>query len=104
MRPQPSEERNNYWLSHCGWCDCELDDEGPRMAAHGKFRNLKDYRKNEGLVVQFYLANGRPVLAYVVTRNSPAKKEGKEVVFQVCSERCREELCAAMKSELELFG
>ena len=74
------------------------------MSAHGKFRNLKDYRKNEGLVVKFYLASGRPVLAYVVKKNSPAKKEGKEVIFQVCSERCREELCAAMKSELELFG
>jgi len=103
MRNRPSEERNNYWISHCGWCDRELDEEGPRIATHAKFREPKDYRKNEGLVVEFTLATGRPVLAYVVTRNSPAKREGKEVLFQVCSERCKEELTTAMKAELDLF-
>jgi hypothetical protein len=56
-------------------------------------------------VVSFTLADaGRTVVAYVVTRDSPAKKEGKEVLFQVSSDRCGLELTAAMNKEMNLFS
>jgi hypothetical protein len=34
-------------------------------------------------------------------RDSPAKKEGKEVLFQVCSDRCGDELAVEMNNEMK---
>ena len=56
-------------------------------------------------MVSFTFADvGRAVVAYVVTRDSPAKKEGKEVLFQVCSDRCGLALTAAMNKEMNLLS
>ena len=56
-------------------------------------------------MVSFAFADaGRTVTAYVVTRDSPAKKEGKDVIFQVCSDRCGLELRAAMCKEMNLLS
>ena len=79
-----------------------MDPEGERIAIKARFRDQKEYRKNEGKVLSFTLADaGRTVMAYVVTSDSPAKKEGKEVIFQVCSDRCGDELAVAMNKENE---
>jgi hypothetical protein len=92
------------WLGHCGWCNRRMDEEGERFAIKARFRDQKEYRKNEGKVVSFTLADaGRTVMAYIVTRDSPAKKEGKEVIFQVCSDRCGDELTIAMNKEMNLL-
>ena len=69
------------------------------------FVDVADYRKNEGRIVSFALADaGRTVVAYVVTRDSPAKKEDKEVIFQVCSDGCGLELTTAMSKEMDLLS
>jgi hypothetical protein len=61
-----------------------MGEEGERIAINARFRDKKYYRKHEGMMVSFVLADAaRTVVAYVVTRDSPAKKEGKEVIFQV---------------------
>ena len=55
--------------------------------------------------LRFALADaGRTVPAYVVTRDAPAKREGKEVIFQVCSDRCGDELTVAMNKEMNLLS
>jgi hypothetical protein len=60
------------------------------------FKTGRIIRKNEGKVVQFELSEApHSVAALVVTRDSPAKKEGKGVFFQVCSDSCRTELTEA---------
>jgi hypothetical protein len=66
----------------------------------------KNIERMRGKVVPFSLADaGRTVVAYVVTRDSPAKKEeGKEVIFQVCSDRCGLELTVAMHKEMNLLS
>jgi len=92
-----SAKEQDYWLGHCGWCNREIGKEGERIAIKVRIRNKKDYRKHEGRIVSFELADaGRTVVAYVVTREPPAKKEGKEVIFQVCSDRCGLELTSAI--------
>jgi hypothetical protein len=104
MPKQLLAKERDVWLGHCAWCHRSLGEESARIAIKARFRDQKDYRKNEGKVISFALAEaGRTVPAYVVTRDSPAKKEeGKEVIFQVCSDRCGDELSIAMKKEMNL--
>jgi hypothetical protein len=97
MPERLSAKEKDAWLGHCGWCNRRMGEEGERIAIKAKFRDQKEYRKNEGKLVSFFLADpGRMLVAYVVTRDAPAKKEGKEVIFQVCSDRCGDELTVAM--------
>jgi hypothetical protein len=99
-------KEKDAWLGHCGWCNRGLGEESERIAIKARLRDRKEYRKNEGKVVSFALADtGRTIAAYVVTRDSPAQKEeGKEVIFQVCSDRCRDELTIAMNKETNLWS
>jgi hypothetical protein len=98
MPKRLSAKERDVWLGHCAWCHRRLGEESGRIAIKSKFRDQKDYRKNQGRVVSFALAEmERTVPAYVVTRDSPAKKEeGMEIIFQVCSDQCGDELSIAM--------
>jgi hypothetical protein len=105
MPNRSSAEEQDYWLGHCGWCNRKIGEEGERIAIKARFRDNKVYRKNEGRMISFALADaGRTVVAYVVTGDSPAKKEGKEVIFQVCSDRCGLELSSAISKEMNLLS
>jgi len=105
MPKRLSAKEKDYWLDHCAWCNRRMGEEGERIAIKARFRDRKEYRKNEGKVVSFALADaGRTVPAYVVTRDAPAKREGKEVIFQVCSDRCGDELTVAMNKEMNLLS
>jgi len=78
MPKRLSANEKDDWLGHCGWCNRRIAEEGERIAINARFRDQKEYRKNEGKVVSFTLAEaGRTIVAYAVTRDSPAKKEGK---------------------------
>jgi hypothetical protein len=101
-RKQTQAQLQNYWLSHCGWCRREIGEDEPVIGISMKYRDQKDYRQNQGKIVQFGLSSGRIVIAGVVKPNSPAKKEGKDVIFMVCSDRCGNELAATMRQECEL--
>jgi hypothetical protein len=73
-----SAEEKDYWLGHCGWCNREIGDEDERIGLNARFRDEKYYRENEGMMVSFAFTDaGRTVVAYVVTRDSPAKKEAR---------------------------
>jgi hypothetical protein len=105
MPKRSSTKEHDDWLGHCGWCHRRIGEQGERIAIKANFRDQKEYRKNEGKVVSFALADpGRTVAAYVVTRDAPAKKEGKEVIFQICSDHCADELTVAMNKEINLLG
>jgi hypothetical protein len=105
MPERLSAKEKDVRLGHCGWCNRRMGEEGERIAIKARFLDQKEYRKNEGKVVSFTLADaGRTVVAYVVTRDAPAKKEGKEVIFQVCSDRCGDELTVAMNKEINLLS
>ena len=64
-----------------------------------KFRDPSDYQKHKGKIVEFELATGRMVMAGCVKPDSPASREGKDVIFMVCSDQCGNELEAAMREE-----
>jgi hypothetical protein len=101
-RKQTQAQLRDYWLSHCGWCRREIGEDKPVIGISMKYRDPKDYRRYQGKVVQFGLSSGRTVIAGVVKPDSPAKKEGKDVIFMVCSDRCGHELSAAIRQESRL--
>src|SRR5437773_8639898 len=92
--------REEYWLNHCRWCGRVLGENSERISINSSFQNPKDYRKHAGKVVTFELQSiGRSIVALVVTRDSPAKKQGKDIMFIVCSDRCGDELSAEMNKD-----
>jgi hypothetical protein len=98
--PKPSSHSVDYWLDHCGWCRSEIGEENERIGVKMRFRDQKDYWANEGKVIEFELSQvPRSVAALVVRRDSPARKEGKDILFQVCGDSCRIELTDAIKGE-----
>jgi len=98
-------DKEEYWLNHCRWCDREMGEESERFSINTKFRDPKDYRKNAGKIVEFYVPSVyRSIMAFAVTRDSEAKKQGYEIMFVICSERCREELSAALREDITGSG
>ena len=67
-----------------------------------KFRDPSDYQRQKGKIIQFELATGRMVVAGCVKPDSPARREGKDVIFMVCSDQCGNGLMAAMREEWAL--
>ena len=98
-------EKEEYWLSHCCWCNREMRDDSERFSINTKFRDPKDYRKNAGKIVEFYVpVVDRSIMAFAVTPDSEAKKQGYEIMFVICSERCREELSAGLREDITRSG
>ena len=56
MPKRLSAMEKDRWLGHCGWCNRELGEQGERIAIKARFRDEKDYRKHEGMVVSFIVA------------------------------------------------
>lgn len=85
----------------CSWCEDEIPDDAEVIAvgakAHSQMRAL------EGQIVDLFLTRrNRTVAAVVVTNDSPAKKEGKDVLFLTCSDSCAEALRQSVDREIEL--
>jgi hypothetical protein len=100
MSRRTQAEKKKYWLEHCCWCNRLIDEESERFSINTKFQDPKDYEKNAGKIVEFYVPSvDRSIMAFAVTLDSEAKKQGYEVMFMICSESCREELTVAMREE-----
>ena len=88
----------------CGWCHRVMGEDEERLARGAKARPdaRSIFRAKEGQVVVFGLAGGdRQVLAIVPRSDSPAAKEGYDVIFQTCSDSCAEALVHRMKDEID---
>ncbi|MBV8101824.1 MAG: hypothetical protein JOZ31_21985, partial [Verrucomicrobia bacterium] len=92
MSKRTQAQRNKYWLSHCGWCRRKIGEDVPVIGISMKFRDPSDYHRHKGKIVEFELVTGRMVVAGVVKPDSPARREGKDVIFMVCSDQCGNEL------------
>ena len=100
MSRQRQAEKQEYFLEHCCWCNRLISEESERFSINTKFRDPKDYQKNAGKIIEFYVPRmDRSLMAFAVTRDSEAKKQGYEVMFMICSKSCREELAAALREE-----
>ena len=87
----------------CSWCEDGILDDEECFAVGAKASAEMDLQALEGKPVDFFLARrDRNVRAIVVTNDSPAKREGKDIVFVTCSESCSEALKQAVDREIDL--
>lgn len=86
-------------LSRCAWC------QGPLDVPFAQCVKVKDRSKipAEGLVL-FPITDAPHCLvpAIVCTEDSPAKAEGWDCVFALCSEACATNLRNALRQEADL--
>jgi hypothetical protein len=99
-------KRDKAWKASgykCGWCGDDIPEDTELFGISAKARPDIDISELRGKVIDVFLAQrDRNVQALVVTEESPAKKEGKDLLFVVCSESCAEALRQAVGKEIEL--
>lgn len=87
-------------------CACfrdEIPDDTELFGIGAKARPDIDITEQEGRMIDIFLTRrDRNVQALVVTNDSPAKKEGKDLLFVVCRESCAEALRQGVGREIEL--
>jgi hypothetical protein len=87
----------------CGWCGDDIPKDTELFGVSAKARADIDITELQGKVIDVFLTRrNRTVQALVVTTDSPAKKEGKDLLFVACSESCAEALRQGVGKEIEL--
>jgi len=87
----------------CGWCGDEIPEDTELFGIGAKARADINITELEGKVIDVFLTRrDRTVQALVVTKDSPAKKEGKDLLFVACSESCSEALSQSVGKEIDL--
>lgn len=92
LEADAEEEGLQTW---CGWCGEPLE-EGAEIVTLGASVDSKEMLRDvEGEIIPLPVGD-RSVDAIVVTADSPAKQEGRDLVFIVCSEECASQLREAL--------
>jgi hypothetical protein len=96
-------------LGRCSWCGRRIRDNEPVYGFGGKKRPGVDLTEYEGSAILISLATVRKeVICMVTPPDSPAKADGKDFMFMICSEACADEMKSVMDAEAAignaLFG
>ena len=97
------DQSQDVLLAMCGWCHRIIGEDEEHLARGAKaWPEAKSiFRAKEGKVVVLQLAKeDRQVLGIVPRSDSPAVKEGYDVVFQTCSDSCADALDQRIRSEM----
>ena len=87
--------------SMCAWCGTVLQPRGTAQMV--KAQTVEGLPEYEGEFVPFRLAKSNRTIAgfCFVTSDSPAKREGIDVIFATCSQECASALKAAVQEEID---
>ena len=77
----------DYAMSHCAWCDLEVDEGAERFAGF-KLPDRSRYESREGLVLSVPIDKEQVAMGVMTTADSGAAEAGEDVVFMLCSSRC----------------
>jgi ribosomal protein S26 len=89
------------WIGRCAWCAKKVPKDQEVFGIGIRLRPEAFREFDPGTVQPLLLVGaGKTVPMMVVTEDSPAKKDGKDAMFQVCCEKCGKALQAALKAEL----
>lgn len=89
------------WRDRCAWCTKRISPEAPAFGISVSLQAEAFKEFEPGSVQPLLLFSaGKTVPMMVVTDDSPAKKAGKDAVFQLCSEECALKLQAALQQEI----
>jgi hypothetical protein len=88
------------YFSVCAWCGKTIPDGTECFGMGGKAKVGALLRKHQGRAIIMLIGN-REVPCIVATRDSQAKKDGKDFIFALCSEQCGRELKATFLAEVD---
>ena len=90
-------------MTTCSWCGLKIRGEGPIYALGCKKRPEVDISKYESKVMPVKISTlGKTIWSIVPPADSDARKDGNDLMFTLCSEKCGDQLKEALEIEKEL--
>ena len=90
-------------LSKCTWCQSHITDHMEVLGLGAKLKPDVDLSEYESHCIQIGLVSEeKPVRMMVTAQGSPARNNGKDGMFLVCSEGCGEKLKSVLEKEISL--
>ena len=90
-------------LSKCAWCRNHIHDDMEVFGFGAKLRPDVDLSEYESHCIEIDLVSEQKTVYMMVTaQDSEAKKEGKDCMFLVCSERCGKKLKNVLEKDMSL--
>jgi hypothetical protein len=90
-------------LPNCSWCEDEIPEDVEVFTVGAKTKPGVDLSEAEGTIVPLSLIRAdRTVLALVPTKDSPAVKDGYDLIFMVCSRSCAQALSNGLENDWKL--
>jgi hypothetical protein len=84
----------------CAWCDNIISEFSEHFALKVKMRPGFDIAQLQGTVQMVELKKTKKIIPVIfVTEDSDAKKEGYDMLFMLCSEKCSKRLKNALENE-----
>ncbi len=103
-RPQPGKKSSwdsQKWRNRCAWCAQKILANQKVFGIELRLRPEAFREVDPGTVQPLLLAaSGRTVPMLILREDSPAKQEGKDALFQLCSEPCAVNLQQALRLEM----
>ena len=89
--------------SHCCWCGNNIDENSPLCALGAKTKPGADISQYEGGAMPIQLvAQVKQIYAVFPSADSEAKRNGRDLLFVVCSKGCGAELKKFLQNEIVL--
>ncbi len=93
----------NRVKSTCSWCGLKIGHNEPLYAIGCKKRPEIDISKYEGKVMSVELISaGKTIWSIAPPADSEARKQGKDIMFTLCSEKCGDQLKEVLEIEKDL--
>ncbi len=87
----------------CCWCGKDTS-QGPVVTLSATFNEKgRFFEKEEGYIKELSLTVGKEVWTIITGKNSPAKREDKDMLFMCCSRECALELKQALDADKEFL-
>jgi hypothetical protein len=90
-------------MSKCAWCHTYISDSMEVFGAGAKLKPDVDLSEYESHCIQIDLVSEeKPLYMMVTAQGSEAKKDGKDCMFLLCSEKCGKKLKNVLEKEISL--
>lgn len=92
-------------LRTCAWCGKEIPEDSEIFSLSARARAGKNIEQFAGKAFYIHLLwTPRSIAVVIPTNESQAKKEGKDMLFSICSESCGRELKTALNKEIDIIA
>ena len=102
--PQPGKRPardSQKWRNRCAWCAQKIPANEPVFGIEIRLRPESFREFDPGTVQPLLLAaSDRTVPMMILREDSPAKQDGKDALFQLCSKTCAVRLQQALRLEM----